>query len=428
VAFVRKRGRRFYVRYIDETGVQVERVTRAHTKTEAAQYANDLERRAERIRLGFEHEVTPITVAAAYEKFKAVVKHRGGFPAMDSRFRKHILTSSLAKKFCHIVRPADVEALLADKLAEGLEPSTVEHIRVELSSLFTFVIEKMKAFRGEHPVRAVERVRIPEKPPKFLEVEEIAALFRQVPDRWRVFVATDVYTGLRFSELRRLRKDEVDLARRALSIWNTKSSKARMVPIPEELVPYLEHQLGVSRGPWLFTRPNGGQLTQDCGARRMLQRALRRAGVLDGYEHVCRTRGEGKGCGNKERLETKDRTPCPKCGRLREVVGVPKSFSVKDLRSTFATHAAEFTGDLRVVQRGLGHGSLTMTEKRYAFARDRHFRQQLSGFSLARSLPAGTSEQPQTTPVRDATGWLERSVQPSESQSKPEKTNTSGGE
>jgi integrase len=430
VAFVRRRGKRFYIRYIDETGEPVERVTRARTKTEAAQYANDLERRAERIRLGFEHEVRPITVADAYEKhFKPVVKNRGGFPAMDSRFRKHILTSDLAKKLCHMVRPADVEALLAEKLSDGLEPSTVEHIRIELSSLFTFVISKMKAFRGEHPVRAVQRIRIPEKPPKFLELEEIAALFRQVPGRWRVFVVTDVYTGLRFSELRRLRKDEVDLARRALTVWNTKTSKVRMVPIPEELAPYLEHQLQVSPGPWLFTRPKGGQLTQYCGARLMLKRALRRAGILDGYEHICRTRGEGKGCGNKERLETKERTPCPDCGRLREVVGIPKRFSVKDLRSTYATHLTEYTGDLRVTQRALGHGSVTVTEGRYAFARDRHFREQLSGLSLlARSLPAGKTELPQTAPNRAEVVWLERAAQPIESQQETDKPNSGGGE
>lgn len=367
MAFVRKRAGKWYARFVDETGVDVERVTTAKTKTEAQRLANEREERAEKVRLGLDVPVIEMTVAEAWKQYRPIVEGSGGFRAMESRMRRHVLNdvakasgaeeeyrpTRFAKKLCHQVKPADVELLLALKKKEGLSPATVEHIRVELSMLFTFVIESLRAFRGEHPVRQVNKVRIPERPPKYLEAEEVLRALAQVPARWRGFVSTAVYTGLRFSELRRLQRSEVDLGRRFLMVWNTKSGKYRVAPIPDELVPFLRAQLGSSNSEWLFPRPNGQQLTQNCGALRMFKRALVRAGIQ-------------------------------------------KDFAIKDLRSTFATHAAEHSGDLRAVQKALGHQTLAVTETKYAFARDMHFQKQLGGLSFsARPLPAGNAESSQ---------------------------------
>lgn len=379
MAFVRKRGRRWYVRYIDDTGVPVELATKATSKTEAVRLADDLERRAERVRLGLEHEATPITITEAYEKhYKPVVQARDGFGPMDSRFRNHILPE-LGKKLAHHVRPADVQALLAKKAREGLSPATCEHIRVELSGLFTFIIDSMKAFRGEHPVRQVAKVRIQEKEPTYLEPSEIAAVAREIPERWKAFIATAVLTGLRYSELRRLKVGDVDFERRLITVSKTKTGRLRKVPVVEALVGPLQQQIAErARTEWVFTRPGGGQLTQNSGALAMFERALKRAGV----------------------------------GRR---------FTIKDLRSTYATHMAEFTGDLRVVQRALGHGSLATTEKKYAAARDRHLVEQVAGFSLgafARSLPVSTNNPEQTTPNETEVVWLDRTDKPKPAQEK----------
>jgi integrase len=397
MAFVRKRKGKWRIRFIDQTGIQVERATLAATKVEAQRMADDLERQAEKVRLGLEHGLRSVSVAQAYEKeFKPVVQGRAGFAAMDSRFRQHIIPE-LGDRLVHQVTPADVLRLLAKMERDEYAPATREHVRVELSSFFTYMIEKAKAFTGDNPAREVEKVRIPERPPRFLEADEVTAALSHVPDRWRGFIAVAVYTGLRFSELRRLRVREVLLERRLLEVWFTKNGKVRYVPIPDQLVPYLKVELGRARSEWLFPRPNGKQLTKDCGALRMFRRALRRAGIIEGYDHLCRTRGKGRGCGFVERRADSARAACPKCGRQLEVKAVPKPFAIKDLRSTFGTHAAEQTGDLRVVQRGLGHRTIDVTEKKYAFARDRHFVNQLAGLSFgpARSGPVSKDDEKQ---------------------------------
>jgi len=409
MAFLRKKRGAWFVRVKDETGAWIERKTTARTKAEAWEIAETLERRAERVRLGLAQGVKEISVQQAYEKhFSPLRSGDPGFSAMDSRFRHHILPG-IGKKFVHQVSSDDVLGLLAARARPwkrfnekkqawedrpALSPQSREHIRVELSSFFTYVIDHLKAFAGPHPVRAVPKVGIPETPPKYLELEEITAALAVVPDRWRGFVATAVCTGLRFSELRRLRVREVDLERRMLTVWHTKNKKVRYVPVIEELVPYLKVELGRVRSEWLFPRPNGEMLTKDCGALRMFKRALRNAGIVDGYDHVCRTRGKKKGCRQKERRADTARSPCPKCGRLREVVGVPKRFAIKDLRSTAATHVGEQTGDLRIVQRMLGHQDITITEKKYAFAREKYLREQTGKvqMGLARREPAESDE------------------------------------
>lgn len=399
MAFVRKRGRAWRVRFVDERGVQVERATKATTKTEAQRMGDDLERRAERVRLGLETAVMAITVSRAYEDhYKPVVQGRGGFAAMDSRFRLHILPA-LGEKLVNQVKPSDVLALLALKEREGYSEQTREHIRVETSGLFTYVIEHLKAFAGENPAREVPKVVIPEKPPKSIAAH-VDALLGSVVDEWRGLVAFGVYTGARWSEARGVRVSDVDLERRLVAIWwtstgSTKTRKVRHVPIADELVPFLKVELGRVRSEFLFPGNDGDQLSKDFPINDVIRRALKWAGVAVGFDHVCRTRGKGKGCGYLQRRADSAESECPKCGRHLEVVTVPPKVCFKDLRSTFATQAAESTGDLRVVQKALGHADPRTTERRYAFARDRYFVEKLAGLSFqqpARQAPAGEGE------------------------------------
>jgi integrase len=82
---------------------------------------------------------------------------------------------------------------------------------------------------------------------------ETIHIFVSLPDRWRCLFAAALYTGMRKGELLGLRKEDVDLAARLITIRRshdrdtTKGGHADAVPIAVELAPYLEVAMAESR-------------------------------------------------------------------------------------------------------------------------------------------------------------------------------------
>lgn len=71
----------------------------------------------------------------------------------------------------------------------------------------------------------------------------------------------------------------------------TKGGHADVIPIATELVPYLESALATSGSEFVFPRPNGSMMSKDVDLEAILRRALARAGIVQGYRHVCRRKG-----------------------------------------------------------------------------------------------------------------------------------------
>jgi integrase len=147
-----------------------------------------------------------------------------------------------------------------DKLAhDGRSAAMVRKVRVSLSSLISDALERglvthnvvreLRARRKQGREQKAERrqrgklkvgVDIPTP-------EEIRAIVRAATGRWRPFLLTAIFTGLRASELRGLRWRDVDLAKRELhvrqradrylSIGSPKSEAGeRTVPLPPLVV------------------------------------------------------------------------------------------------------------------------------------------------------------------------------------------------
>jgi hypothetical protein len=100
------------------------------------------------------------------------------------------------------------------------------------------------------------------------------------------------------------------VARRSYDRPYPKSRKQRVVRIPDELVPCLEHAIATFPGPWLFPDDPGGMRTVTWQPEDILRRALRRAGIVTGYTHVCRRRT----CRYTEERPDAEIRPCPRCG------------------------------------------------------------------------------------------------------------------
>ena len=96
-----------------------------------------------------------------------------------------------------------------------------------------------------------------------LRPDEIAPVLAQLEPIWKRLFATALYTGMRKGELLGLRKEDVDLSARLITIRRshtrdtTKAGHADAVPIAAELVPFVEAAIAASPSNLVFPRSDG---------------------------------------------------------------------------------------------------------------------------------------------------------------------------
>lgn len=419
MAYVQKHGKKWRIAWVNEQGGVSRKTVACPTKKEAYDLAIDKERAAERVRLGLAPR-TPagITFGDTVKQYLESNRELRSWKYIELRLRLHILPALGLKLLTEIV-PADIRSLLARKaqdetLPDGtflrkLSPQTREHLRVHIQAVFSFAIRDLKAFQGVNPASEVPKVFIPEQKPKVIPPEALPAVLAVVDAEFRNVVAAALYTGMRKGELLGQQKEDVHLEQRIIEVRGsyddprTKGGKSRVVPILEELVPYLKVQLGATKGDLLFPDGEGEMRKPAWKIHDIFKRALVRAGLVEYWAHLCRRRGCGvlalpelpkgrrparcatckrRGCGYCERQPDEASRRCPRCNMVLWRKGIPQGFSFKDLRSTFATLAYERTGDIRFVQELCGHHDPLFTAKKYARLRSEHIQQQASKLTL----------------------------------------------
>jgi integrase len=263
------------LRYKDERGRWKDRVCDARTKTEAKRLADDLERKAERQRLGL--EPMPLengggTIAELLtwwlETYSSgTPSHRRNqrtlnfhFLSVDpeTRRRAHKLSDMVLVD----VTSGDVESMLQAKALEDYSAQTLNHLRRFLLTAFNRAIEANR-YRGANPVEKVKRRRVPKRKPDYLRLHEVPRVLSSLAARWRPLFATAVYTGLRKGELIGLRKSDIDfdakliIVRRSYDRDRTKGAHEEGIPIADELAPYLKHAVGSSPSHLVFPKEDG---------------------------------------------------------------------------------------------------------------------------------------------------------------------------
>lgn len=190
--------------------------TLATTKGEARRLALELDRTAERQRLGL--EAAPLessaTVADLCDWWLANRCTPGREYLERKRLQRHVLKAPLGKIAARHLTADDVRDALRAMLASGLSPWTVKGIRGSLNTVFRRAPKSL--WNGPNPIQDVEPITLPRKIRATLRAEEVPLLMMHVPDEWRGVFAAALYTGMRKGELFGLRKADVDLEHRLL--------------------------------------------------------------------------------------------------------------------------------------------------------------------------------------------------------------------
>jgi integrase len=190
------------------------------------------------------------------------------------RFRDHVATFIGKTRLADLTVPGvrDFERKLRET---GRSAAMVKKVMVDLGSILAAAQERgevvqnvargRRRTRGDGERRHVLKLKVGVDIPTPDEVRRILA---QLTGRWRPMLLTATLTGLRASELRWLRWDDVDLHKRELhvrqradrfhALGSPKSAAARRtIPLPAELVNVLrEWKLACPIGPMGLAFPN----------------------------------------------------------------------------------------------------------------------------------------------------------------------------
>jgi integrase len=234
------------------------------------------------------------------------------------------------------VKPDDVRCFLAAKKREGLGTKTVANCLVFMHGLFAFAVKR--EWMLANPVAAVDRPRAPAADPdiRYLDLEEVEALLRAVPDDYfgpteHAVYLTAAMTGLRQGELIALRWMDIDWQAGRIRVrrnytrhqFGTPKSRrsSRSVPMADQVAGELERHFQASAyqgdHDLVLCHPHTGHPLDDSKLRKRFKEALDRANL--------------------------------------------RNIRFHDLRHTFGTHCAAAGVPLRTLQEWLGHRDFTTT-------------------------------------------------------------------
>ena len=182
------------------------------------------------------------------------------------------------------VTPQILESYKRERLEQGASPNTVNHELANLSHMFRMAIRW--GLIDRNPVSYVDKMKIPEKPKRFLSQVQIERLM-EAADSSHIFplIVTALHTGMRKSELFNLKWSDIDFDRMTITVqskddWHTKNYRSRTLQITPVLYDVLiehrkQHLLNV-QSEYAFTY-NGKKLRSNI--KRSLARVMNKAGL-----------------------------------------------------------------------------------------------------------------------------------------------------
>jgi len=223
----------------------------------------------------------------------------------------------------------DLLKVMRQMRIDARSPRSVARWVVAVRGFFSYLVAE--GCIDENPAAHIDAPKTWKSLPKVLDATDVVALMA-APDRSNPRGLRDAAmiellyaTGLRVSELLRLRLGDLHLDAGYLRCWG-KGSKERVVPLGSEADAAVQRYLADGRpallegkrSEFLFVNRNGGSLS-----RQGFWKRIKRYGIQ---------------------------------------VGIATSLSPHVLRHSFATHLLENGADLRAVQLMLGHSDISTTQ------------------------------------------------------------------
>lgn len=186
------------------------------------------------------------------------------------------------------------------ELLKGLSPSRVNKHLTILKAAYNLALRKEPPLVERNPCFRIKSLTENNKRTRVLSEEEEKVLFDAISDEHKALPLTALHTGLRRSELFRLRLEDLDFYTRMINVRKSKSGEGRQVPM-NELIYRVLYDLRTLRirqakkqglenetfSPLVFCASGGGDLGHNFDSR-VWQPALEKAKLVDFHFHDLR--------------------------------------------------------------------------------------------------------------------------------------------
>jgi len=261
--------------------------------------------------------------------------------------------------------PSEIQRALNEM--QDLGPNTKNKIKGCGARVVDYARLDGRWTRG-NPFEVVKRLKEPKRDYQILSLDEMRRVLPCVrQDRMRLFRVAAVL-GARSGELFALTKEDVDLERGTVHVHRshgraqTKTGKARRVPIPACILGDFRAAMSQTRGDLIFpSNALGERFRTDAKLTQQLAHAMARAGLVLGFETICRR----KGCHFQGESRFREFLKCPKCGYQLWLRPRVRYVQFRDLRHSCATLHREAGCDPLVIKLLLGHSSQSPTDDIY---------------------------------------------------------------
>jgi integrase-like protein len=180
----------------------------------------------------------------------------------------------------------------------------------------------------------------------------------------------------------------------------TKGNRAEAIPINSELVVYPRRAIAASPSELVFPAPDGKMLRKQTQLELVLRRAMRRAGIVTGYDHKWRR----KGCGHQEAAPDGNARRRPRCNFKLFPVGRVREIRFHHLRHTTASLLLMSGADLAAVQRIMRHQDPRTTTEFYGHLASHYLKKEIERLSFG--PPPGEPALSPPQPAEEPRLWL----------------------
>lgn len=303
--------------------IRIGRVSKTTAKTILAKLEGEKEKKTFGV-----SEATPIKLFDFIVKYLSYSKTN---KALGTYKRDELCSMHLKRFFKDIwldkLTPHDIEKYKIKRLDDGVKARTVN---IELRCLSNML---RKAVEWSHlidnPFSKIKLLKQHKKPPRFLTKEELKKLIDVATPRYKNIIKLLVNTGLRDSELRHIKLEDIGFENRTMTVHAGKTKDFRVLPLNEEAYTELsflrDKFYSTTRKPRIIMRTEDQNIYVFCDE-----------------------------AGNPIKKLT---SPITKTAKKAGLKGV----SPHTLRHTFASHLVMSGVDLRTVQRLLGHKNISTT-------------------------------------------------------------------
>lgn len=367
---VLRRGDKWYLKWSDVAGRPQRRVTAARTKSAAQLLLAELELKVDRQKRGLEPlpVESDLTLAGFCGWWLENKCSKNSYDREKSRLELHVAGMPIGATPLKALSTQAIQAHMdVLKRERELGAASINKLRGTLLSVFQRG-HKAGVWTGPNPIEGVERERVSKKRHRTLRANEVPLVLGQLSDDWLNFFAAAIWLALRKGELCGLKVSDIDW--NEMVVWICRSydypnakggSAGDVLPVPAPLIPFLRDAVSRTTSEWVFPGTDGKMRTEDCDPQKILRTALARAGLVDGYFHVCRRCKAVDREGHTTRHADMNQRRCGFCEMRLWVSAIPRQMTFHDLRHTTGTLLIRAGVPATHVQKILRHASITTT-------------------------------------------------------------------